>query len=58
MTKAEKQILKNQMLIMDMLARIVDESQEMTIVQHDWDVRQFVSSSITSTNEVIRSERT
>ena len=52
----EKRILKNQMLIMDMLAFLVTSESnpsEMSICRN-WDARQFVDSQIRESDAVIR----
>lgn len=53
MTNVEKQILKNQMAIMDMLAYLIDEHQPMEMGGKPWEIRSYLHDLISETKDLI-----
>lgn len=53
MTKEEKQILKNQMAIIDMLAYMIYDQEPMTLCERPWNIRINADEMIRSTKKLI-----
>lgn len=53
MTKEGKQILENQMAIIDMLAYLIEGHQPMEMGERPWEIRSYLHDLISETKDLI-----